>query len=409
MKAEIRLLYAEFGISPFGKETGIMNRKTLKIVSAIIAGIFIFGLFTSVIFELAYAETSVQQKLNEAQKKKKDAQSKLNNAKQQKTKSLAEKERLENEAVSLQAKIDSLEKQVESTKRSLNDEEQKLANATEKAETQYRTFQERFRVMCEQGNASYLDMLLSSKSFKDFVDKAEIIKEIAAYDKGVFDRMEESRKEIEQSRNEIKNLKDKQEGALTGLEQKRTALKAKQQQQADYIKSLESDAAAYQKVIDEEDRAMEALKAQIASSLSKSTGGGRAYVGGEFLWPTPSCYTITSSFSPRRKNPVSGVYKRHTGTDIGARYGASVVAANSGTVTLAGWNSGYGNCVIIDHGGGRATLYGHLSSYSVSKGQSVNRGQGIGRVGSTGNSTGPHLHFEVLINGSAVDAMQYFK
>ena len=124
MKAEIRLLYAEFGISPFGKETGIMNRKTLKIVSAIIAGIFIFGLFTSVIFELAYAETSVQQKLNEAQKKKKDAQSKLNNAKLQKTKSLAEKERLENEAVSLQAKIDSLEKQVESTKRSLNDEEQ---------------------------------------------------------------------------------------------------------------------------------------------------------------------------------------------------------------------------------------------------------------------------------------------
>lgn len=105
---------------------------------------------------------------------------------------------------------------------------------------------------------------------------------------------------------------------------------------------------------------------------------------------------------------MSGIYKRHTGTDIGASYGAEIVAANSGTVTLAGWNSGYGNCVIIDHGGGKATLYGHMSAYSVSQGQTVSKGQRIGSVGSTGNSTGPHLHFEVLINGVAVDPMQYF-
>jgi len=165
--------------------------------------------------------------------------------------------------------------------------------------------------------------------------------------------------------------------------------------------------AADQKVIDEEERAMEALKAQVSGSLSKSSGG-KAYVGGEFTWPTPSCHYITSHFSPRRKNPVSGVYKRHTGTDIGAAYGTTIVAANSGTVTLAGWNSGYGNCVIIDHGGGKATLYAHMSSYSVSKGQTVSKGQKIGAVGSTGNSTGPHLHFEILINGAAVDPMQFF-
>lgn len=384
-----------------------MNKKTVKIVAGIIAAIFIFGLFTSVFFELAYAETSVQQKLDSAQKKKKDAQQKLESTKQKKAKTLAEKESLEREAVNLQSKIDALEKQVETTEKSLGEAEIKLADATEKAENQYSTFKERFRVMCEQGGTSYLDMLISSKSFKDFVDKAEIIKEISEYDKEIFDRMEASRQEIEQSRNEIKDLKDEQEGALNSLEQQRSALKAKQEQQASYIKALESDAAAYQKVIDEEDRAMEALKSQVSSSLSKSSGG-KSYVGGEFLWPTPSCYTITSSFSPRRKNPVSGVYKRHTGTDIGARYGASVLAANAGTVTLAGWNSGYGNCIIIDHGGGKATLYGHLSAYSVSKGQTVSKGQEIGKVGSTGNSTGPHLHFEVLINGSAVDPMQYF-
>lgn len=384
-----------------------MNRRAVKIIAGIIAAALILGLFASMAIAPAYAETTVQQKIDDAQKKKKEAQQKLETTKQQKAKTLAEKEKLEREAVGLQSEINSLEKKVADTKKSLGEAEIKLADATEKAETQYRTFQERFRVMCEQGDASYLDMLLSAKSFKDFVDKAEVIKEISAYDKGIFDRMEASRKEIETSRNEIKNLKEEQEGALSGLEQQRSALKAKQEQQASYIKSLESDAAAYQKVIDEEDKAMEALKAQVASSLSKSSGT-KAYVGGEFLWPTPSCYTITSSFSPRRKNPVSGVYKRHTGTDIGARYGASVLAANSGTVTLAGWNSGYGNCIIVDHGGGKATLYGHLSSYSVSKGQTVSKGQEIGKVGSTGNSTGPHLHFEVLINGGAVDPMQYF-
>ena len=151
---------------------------------------------------------------------------------------------------------------------------------------------------------------------------------------------------------------------------------------------------------------MEALKSRISGSLSGSSRGAK-YVGGEFMWPS-NCTYITSHFSPRRKNPVTGIYKRHTGVDIGAQYGTSIFAANSGTVTLAGWYSGYGNCVIIDHGGGRATLYGHMSSIKVSNGQNVSKGQTIGLCGSTGNSTGPHIHFEILINGVAVDPMQYF-
>ena len=261
--------------------------------------------------------------------------------------------------------------------------------------------------MCEQGDVSYLEMLLSAKSFSDFVDKAEIMKEISEYDKKVFDEMESARQSIEASRDEIAKLKETQETSANNLKSQKQELAKKQQQQADYIKGLESDAAAYQKIIDAEEKAQASLKAQVASALSTTTRG-KAYVGGEFMWPTPSCYTVTSSFSPRRKNPVSGVYKAHTGTDIGARYGADILAANGGTVTLAGWNSGYGNCVIIDHGGGKATLYGHMSAYSVSKGQTVSKGQKIGSVGSTGNSTGPHLHFEILINGTAVNPMQYF-
>lgn len=383
-----------------------MSRKTVRWISIVIAVIFILGTVSSIIFEMAYA-SSTQQKINQQQQKKNDAQKKITEANSKKAKTLAEKERLEKEAGELQTQIEALDKKIADTKASLAEEEVKLSEATEKANAKYDVFQQRFRVMCEQGDVSYLEMLLSAKSFSDFVDKTEIMKEISEYDKAVFDEMEEARQQIEKSRDEIAALKETQENSAKDLASQKQALVNKQQEQSNYIKELEKDTAAYQRIIDEADAAMASLRAQVSGSLSKSSGG-KQYVGGEFAWPTPSCYYITSHFSPRRKNPVTGVYKRHTGTDIGAAYGAAIVAANAGTVTLAGWNSGYGNCVIIDHGGGKATLYAHMSAYSVSAGQSVSKGQRIGSVGSTGNSTGPHLHFEVLINGSAVDPMQFF-
>ncbi len=383
-----------------------MNKKTVRWISLIIAVIFVFGVVSTILVEFAYAQ-STQQKINKAEQSKKDAQQKLKDTKNKKAMTLAEKERLEKEAGDLQGKIEALDKTIAETKANLAVEEEKLEVATQKANEKYDVFQERFRIMCEHGDVSYIEMLLSAESFSDFIDKAEIMKEISRYDKQIFDEMDEARRQIEKSRDEIVKLKETQESSAKDLESQKAALVKKQQEQESYIKALEKDTATYQRIIDEADAAMASLRASVSGSLSTSSGG-KKYVGGEFTWPTPSCHYITSHFSPRRKNPVSGVYKRHTGTDIGASYGAAIVAANSGTVTLAGWNSGYGNCVIIDHGGGKATLYAHMSAYSVSKGQTVTKGQRIGSVGSTGNSTGPHLHFEVLINGAAVDPMQYF-
>ena len=137
------------------------------------------------------------------------------------------------------------------------------------------------------------------------------------------------------------------------------------------------------------------------------------YVGGEFLWPLPGYTHITSNYGDQREYYANGSWHVdvHTGTDISGSgvYGKPIVAANSGKVYAATWsNYGYGNYVIIDHGGGRSTLYGHCSSLAVQQGQDVNQGDVIAYVGSTGNSTGPHLHFEVRINGSPVNAMQYF-
>lgn len=382
-----------------------MNKLAVKIIALVISIVLILGIAFSAIYGVVYADT-LQQQLDKANQKKTEAQANLNKVNKEREKSLASLEAFEKEYIALQNSIDELNVKISEINQDLQVEEQKLQEATEKANIKYENFKERFRILCEEGPVTYLEILFTAQSFCDFVDKVEIAKEITENDKKIFDEMDAIRAEVENSRNQILELKNTQEVSKNTLVEKQAQVNAKKVERQNFIKSLEQDAKAYQKVIDEEERAMEALKSRISGSLSGSSRGAK-YVGGEFMWPS-DCHIITSHFSPRRKNPVSGVYKRHTGVDIGASYGTAIYAANSGTVTLAGWNSGYGNCVVIDHGGGKATLYAHMSSIGVSKGQSVKKGQTIGRVGSTGNSTGPHIHFEILINGAAVNPMQYF-
>ena len=382
-----------------------ISKKTVKIVALIISIVFIAGLLFSAIYGVAFAET-LQEQLDKANEKKLEAQENLDKVNKEREKSLETLEEFEKEYIALQNSIDEINTQIGETDKLLAEEEQKLAEATKKADAKYEYFKERFRIVCEEGPVSFLELIFSAENFADFVDKIEIAKEITESDKKIFDEMEAIRVQVEDSRNKILELKNTQVASKNTLEEKQAQVNQQKIERENFIKSLEQDAATYQKIIDEEERAMESLKSRISSSLSTSSSG-RAFVGGEFMWPS-NCTIITSNFSPRRKNPVSGIWKKHTGVDIGASYGSPIYAANGGTVTLAGWNSGYGNCVIIDHGGGKATLYGHMSSIGVSTGQSVSKGQQIGKVGSTGNSTGPHLHFEILINGTAVNPMQYF-
>ena len=382
-----------------------MDRKAVRIIALAVSIAFIAGLIFSAVYGIAYADT-LQDQLNKANKKKTEAQQQLNKVNAEREKSLATLDAFEKEFIALQNSINDINEKINETDKELKVEEEKLQAATERAEKKYEYFKERFRIVCEEGPVTYLELLFSAKNFCDFVDKIEIAKEITESDKKIFDEMEAIRVEVENSRNQILELKNSQVESKNSLVEKQSQVSAKKREREQFIKNLEKDAKSYQKIIDQEEQAMQALKNRISSSLSSSSGGAK-YVGGEFMWPS-NCTIITSHFSPRRKNPVTGVYKRHTGVDIGAAYGTPIFAANGGRVTLAGWNSGYGNCVIIDHGGGKATLYAHMSSIGVSNGQKVTKGQTIGRVGSTGNSTGPHIHFEILINGTAVDPMQYF-
>jgi len=226
-------------------------------------------------------------------------------------------------------------------------------------------------------------------------------------DRNLLDEMEAAKRKIEEAKALIEENKAKVDSQKKVLVDKKSLATTKQQEQQKIINDLQKDQDAWQKQLDAAQAAETALKRQIAASASNSNSS--TYTGGKFEWPVPGVYRITSEFSSARMHPVLGYVRRHDGIDIGAASGTNVIAAGDGTVLFAGWNGGYGNCIIIDHGGGYTTLYGHASTLLVSSGAKVARGQSILKVGSTGVSTGPHLHFEVCINGVAKEPTQFLK
>ena len=181
-----------------------------------------------------------------------------------------------------------------------------------------------------------------------------------------------------------------------------------EERQAEYDEIMAAEDAANANI----DKLVAELEAQRRAEQANN-GGGSSGAGsganstGSFIWPVASYVYVSSRFG-QRVHPITGEIKNHTGIDIASNQGTTIYAADGGTITLAAWNGGYGNCVMIDHGNGYVTLYGHMSSIAVSQGQTVSQGDTIGYVGSTGNSTGPHLHFEVLKNGTRIDPEQFF-
>lgn len=388
-----------------------MSRKTVKTVSIVIAIIFIFSIMGSLIYYLVAptgaAAATIQEQIDAAQSDKKEIQNQINSANSKKEKTLSEKRELDNDIVALETEIDKLTSKISENTQKLAEEEVKLAEATGRAEQQYNDFKARFRTMCESGTVNYLKILLSSESLTDFVDRLEIAKEISSYDKKLFDKMTDEKNRIEESRNQIENLKNEQEASKSSLQQQTATLAQKRRESENYIAELERDIEAYKKAYAEKEAAEASLRSQLQGSLSRSSGVNVVIGNGEFTWPLPG-YSATSSSYGWRTHPILGTRKFHSGADIPAPTGTTIYAAAGGRVVIAGWNGGYGNCVSIDHGNGKATLYGHMSSIAVSNGQTVQKGQVIGRVGSTGMSTGAHLHFEVLINGTHTNPLQYF-
>ena len=231
-----------------------------------------------------------------------------------------------------------------------------------------------------------------------------LITEIASVDKNLLDEVESEKKEIELAKQKLEKNQETLATALQTQTKTATVLQNTKALRENYISRLSDEEKAKQAQIDEMTQQYEAVNNQILELAVQ--GLDSVYIGGELAWPVPGYTKITSNYG-MRVHPITGQYKLHTGVDISAPIGVNFVAANDGIVTKAGYNTAYGNMVIIDHGGGISTLYAHGSEILVTVGQTVKKDDPILKVGSTGYSTGPHAHFEVRINGVVTDPLPY--
>lgn len=297
---------------------------------------------------------------------------------------------VEKDVKEVQAKVDSLTYEINKAASDIAETEKAIAKKEKEMQEREDNLNERLKVMYKNGSIGFIDVLLGSGSISEFVSNLEIIQKIYKNDMDILETLEREHKELTETK--------------TKLEEKKASLAVRKEELAVQQKDLDAKKAELKK----EEEALKAEADRLTKEILNMIDTNSKYVGGEFTWPCPASTYITSSFG-NRLHPTLKQWLFHTGVDIGCSSGKDIIAAASGKVILASYYGGYGNCVMLDHGGGIVTLYGHASKLCVSKGDVVTRGQVIAKVGSTGRSTGPHLHFEVRKNGEYVNPMSYFQ
>ena len=272
-------------------------------------------------------------------------------------------------------------------------------------ENRRQSLQKRLRGIYVEGQVSYLEILFQAKDLGDFITRLEYFNKLVANDQQLMAGIKSQKEQVEQKARELQERRDQAARIQAQAVAAKNELDGKQQQQ----KTALNQNKKYQ---DEIFVQMEKLEADANSltdkirQLQASRKGG--VIGTVNTWPVPGYYEVSSPFG-WRIHPITRKRSLHTGTDIPAPSGTKIAAAGDGVVIYSGWYGAYGNTVIIDHGGGYSTLYGHQSRVAASEGDQVKAGEVIGYVGSTGWSTGPHLHFEVRVGGNPTDPLQYFR
>ncbi len=429
-----------------------MKRTTaVRVICIILALIFVLSLLTVIIPTRANAVTqseidALQAKRDQIRAQQVEQQNQIDGLRNQKAGVLEQKAALDMEIGLTQDEINVVQQQIELYGQLILEKKAELVQAKAEEAKQSELFRVRMREMEEGGKLSFIVVLLESRSISDLLTRIDMISEVMSYDKALEKALTDARQNVEDAEQALETARTEEESKKGELEIRKADLMTQVSEAEALVRSLEADIDAYKAAYDETEAAKQALQQQINEKVAQleaerkaaeeaarkaaeeaarqkaaqeaaqqpqqqttpSTPTTPTYATGtgSMIWPAPDSHQINSPFG-WRIHPIYGTSKFHSGVDINASYGSSVLAADSGTVILAGWNGGYGNCIVISHGNGITTLYGHLSSIIVSSGQSVSQGQTIGYVGSTGNSTGPHLHWEVAVNGQQVNPLNY--
>lgn len=342
------------------------------------------------------------QKQNELQNQKEEATQALEGVKTNISETMEDLQELSEKIIQHEAEAEKLEVEINELITDIEEKTINLEASQKNFDEQKALLEKRLIVLYEAGETSYLDVLLHSSSLSDFISNYYMMTEMARYDTELLENIEQAT-----------NLIEAEKEALETQKSKLVALQEENDKKIAMVSNMKVLKTNYMNQLTEEEKALQAdieifnqEMAQIESDLINLTDSNSAYAGGEMAWPAPGYYTITSPFG-YRVHPILGVTRFHSGVDIGVPTGGKVIAANDGIVIKTTYTSSYGNMVMIDHGGGIVTLYAHGSKIIATLGQEVKRGDVIMEAGSTGWSTGPHLHFEVRLDGEYQQPLDY--
>ncbi|WP_129599993.1 murein hydrolase activator EnvC family protein [Anaerophilus nitritogenes] len=367
--------------------------------------VLLIGLMLSLLITPTFAQnvTSEQKKLNNVNKEINTAQKKLRENKQKEISLSTQIKELDQKIYHTEQELAQIDQEVTITKKKINITQNELQKAESNIANKNDTLNSRLRVMYKNGDMGYAEVLLNSESIIDLLSNLDMVKKIFSQDMDLLAYMKDQRDDIQTKKKILETHKSKMVSMMSTMQSKQKELQVSRGEANKVRGEIQNNSKELEKQIDDLNDYAQKIVAEIRKK--QSTG---QYVGGKLGWPAPGYTRITSPYG-YRIHPILKRKKMHTGIDIGIPAGKSVVSAGDGTVIHSGWLGGYGKTVMVDHGGGVVTLYAHNSSLLVSDGQKVTRGQTISKAGSTGNSTGPHLHFEVRKNGQYTDPIPWVK
>lgn len=362
-----------------------------------------------------------EEEIKNAQEMKKKMLSDLTDIKKLKEELEASKEnlteyvvQLDGQLLTIQEKIADLKGKIEEKEANIEEAEEELEAAILDQENQYEAMKKRIQFMYESGGQLYVELIFSSKSFGEMLNKAEYIKMLSAYDRKMLDEYIATRELIELVKEQLEEDRDYLEEAKAGVESEEASLNALIGEKQRRITEVSSDIttkeaaiAEFEADIAEQNATIAALEKAVAEEKARlAEESGIKYDGGIFTFPAPSITKVTDDYG-NRIHPILNIPQFHNGVDLAAPGGSPILAAYDGNVVAADYSGSMGNYIMIDHGDGLYTIYMHASALYVSKGTYVSKGQKIAAVGSTGRSTGNHLHFSVRLNGSYVSPWNY--
>lgn len=395
--------------------------KTVVAILALLMAMLMVLPMVTMLFQTAGAasQEELQEQINAGKSQAADLNAQIKKLGEQlkdiqsdKSKALDQKSLLEQQISALNQSIHNMTETIAQYDQLISEKEREVAETQAKEEEQYTLFCQRVRFMEETGTVSYLDILFGATDFSDLLDRATMINDIMAYDQKVMDELAATRKELEEQQAQLEATRAEQQAQKESLEGQKSDLKQKEAEVDQLIAEIEDDEAELEKAEDalkaEADRIdAEVLRKQKELQAMLDAGQISFDPGSGWLWPLPGRYRISSYFGSRI-HPITGRPNNHTGTDIPAPRGTNILAARGGVVTISTYNSSYGNYVVVQHDNGVSTLYAHMNSRAVQEGDVVSQGQVLGYVGTTGSSTGNHLHFEFRVNGTRKDALDYY-